>query len=100
MEMNKCEVSIDKEHGPAKGQYFYRLKLFHYETNKYFNHLFFKYSHLKSFGKKVGLTSFVKQKYLKVSWGDHYYTMLDTSKDWREELDKWYKEENAKYANR
>lgn len=99
MEKQRCEVTISKVAAPVRGQYFYRLKLFHYDTNKYFNHLFFKYSYLKSFGKKVGLTAFCKVKDLG-RLGDHYYTELDTSMDWKEELNKWYKEENEKDKKR
>lgn len=87
--MDKCEVTVKRVRSGR--QYFYRLILGHYESNKYFNHTFLKFKYLKSYAKRIGLNCLPLQKYVTTS-GDHYYTELDASVDWKSELEKWYKE--------
>jgi hypothetical protein len=87
--MDKCEVTVKKVRSGK--QYFYRLILGHYESNKYFNHTFLKFKYLKSYAKRIGLNYLPLQKYV-TTFGDHYYTELNASIDWQSELEKWYKE--------
>lgn len=89
--MERCEVTVSRER--QRHTSFYRLKVFHYDSGKYLNHVFFQYSWLKSYAKRIGID--VKElPYLKDvrSSGTFVRTNANTDLGWKEELNNWYKE--------
>lgn len=90
--MEICEVTVSRVR--QRRSSFYRLKVFHYDSGKYLNHVFFQYSWLKSYAKRIGID--VKElPYLKNvrSSGTFFRTNANTDLDWKEELNNWYKEQ-------
>ena len=89
--MERCEVTVSRVR--QRHSSFFRLTVYHYDSGKYINNVFFQYSWLKSYAKKIGID--VKElPYLKDVRCNGYFfrTNANTDLDWKEELRNWYKE--------